>query len=185
MDDKGRSAAWSPPPSAVSIAVSLFLVFYVLLFISIARSSRSPLFYFLCAYDCQKHCVATCSDGRLLCPLLCLPCSRYTLGSLHPPPTTFLLSALTFSTSGLTPALACAPSAEVAGCLALILASMMPFCSPCSSGTPSPDSLLRQLQHQLGRGPGGDPQRQRSPGDPFGPSGEEAAANDSEDSETF
>ncbi len=40
--------------------------------------------------------------------------------------------------AGLTPALACAPSREVADCLALILATMMPFCSPCSSGAPSP-----------------------------------------------
>lgn len=120
------------------------------------------------------------------CFVLCFaypaPATRW---ALYPPPPLFLLSALTFSTSGLTPALACAPSAEVAGCLALILASMMPLCSPCSSGAPSPDSLLRQLQHQLGRGPGGGPRSQRSPGDPFGPSGEEAAANDSEDSETF
>ncbi|XP_061090133.1 serine/threonine-protein phosphatase 6 regulatory ankyrin repeat subunit B [Conger conger] len=45
--------------------------------------------------------------------------------------------------NGLTPALACAPSSEVADCLALILGPMMPLCSPCSSGGPSPRALLK------------------------------------------
>ncbi|RXM27791.1 Serine/threonine-protein phosphatase 6 regulatory ankyrin repeat subunit B [Acipenser ruthenus] len=38
--------------------------------------------------------------------------------------------------NGHTPALACAPNKDVADCLALILATMMPLCSPCSSGPP-------------------------------------------------
>uniref|UniRef100_A0A8C6L4J5 Ankyrin repeat domain 44 n=1 Tax=Nothobranchius furzeri TaxID=105023 RepID=A0A8C6L4J5_NOTFU len=61
-------------------------------------------------------------------------------------------SVQTVDENGLTPALACAPSREVADCLALILATMMPFCSPCSSGAPSPGSLLRQLPHQGSKG---------------------------------
>lgn len=97
---------------------------------------------------------------------------------LLPPP-------LCLSTSGLTPALACAPSREVADCLALILATMMPFCSPCSSGAPSPGSLLRQLPHQGGKGPGPGPRGPRSPRNPSGPSSEGTTENDSEDSETF
>ncbi|TKS67859.1 Serine/threonine-protein phosphatase 6 regulatory ankyrin repeat subunit B [Collichthys lucidus] len=87
--------------------------------------------------------------------------------------------------NGLTPALACAPSREVADCLALILATMMPFCSPCSSGAPSPGSLLRQLPHQGGKGPGIGPRGPRSPRNPSGPSSEGTTENDSEDSETF
>ncbi|KAF7658025.1 hypothetical protein LDENG_00019070 [Lucifuga dentata] len=61
-------------------------------------------------------------------------------------------SVQTVDENGLTPALACAPSKEVADCLALILATMMPFCSPCSSGAPSPGSLLRQIPHRGGTG---------------------------------
>uniref|UniRef100_A0A8D0D5R9 Ankyrin repeat domain 44 n=1 Tax=Sander lucioperca TaxID=283035 RepID=A0A8D0D5R9_SANLU len=91
----------------------------------------------------------------------------------------------TVDENGLTPALACAPSREVADCLALILATMMPFCSPCSSGAPSPGSLLRQLPHQGGKGPGTGPRGPRSPRNPSGPSSEGTTENDSEDSETF
>ena len=107
--------------------------------------------------------------------------------SLPSPPLSslsFFLS-LCLSTSGLTPALACAPSREVADCLALILATMMPFCSPCSSGAPSPGALLRQLPHQGGKGPGTGPRGPRSPRNPSGPSSEGTTENDSEDSETF
>lgn len=93
--------------------------------------------------------------------------------------------SLCLSTSGLTPALACAPSREVADCLALILATMMPFCSPCSSGAPSPGSLLRQLPHKGVKGPGSGPRGPRSPRNPSGPSSEGTTENDSEDSETF
>lgn len=192
MDDKGRSAAWSPPPSAVSITVSpqllldfIFFKYFMCCFSFHYIAPRDRPFFIFSVLTIARSVVwlrALMERCFVLCFAYPAPATRWALYASLPP---FLLSALTFSTSGLTPALACAPSAEVAGCLALILASMMPFCSPCSSGAPSPDSLLRQLQHQLGRGPGGGSRRQRSPGDAFGPSGEEAAANDSEDSETF
>ncbi|KAM7380197.1 hypothetical protein PAMP_003510 [Pampus punctatissimus] len=91
----------------------------------------------------------------------------------------------TVDENGLTPALACAPSREVADCLALILATMMPFCSPCSSGAPSPGSLLRQLPHKVVKGPGPGPRGPRSPRNPSRPSSEGTTENDSEDSETF
>lgn len=100
------------------------------------------------------------------------------------PPSVSILS-LCRSTSGLTPALACAPSREVADCLALILATMMPFCSPCSSGAPSPGSLLRHIPHQGGKGLSTGPRASRSPRNPSGPSSEGTTENDSEDSETF
>ncbi|MEQ2187217.1 hypothetical protein GOODEAATRI_002363 [Goodea atripinnis] len=74
---------------------------------------------------------------------------------------------------------------EVADCLALILATMMPFCSPCSSGAPSPGSLLRQLPHQGCKSVGAGPRGPRSPRNPSGPSSEGTTENDSEDSETF
>lgn len=86
--------------------------------------------------------------------------------------------SVSLPSSGLTPALACAPSKEVAECLALILATMMPFCSPCSSDAPSPGTLLRSLPHQAQ-----DPPAPLSPRDPSGPSSE-GAENDS-DLETF
>uniref|UniRef100_A0A3Q4HEW7 Ankyrin repeat domain 44 n=1 Tax=Neolamprologus brichardi TaxID=32507 RepID=A0A3Q4HEW7_NEOBR len=91
----------------------------------------------------------------------------------------------TVDENGLTPALACAPSREVADCLALILATMMPFCSPCSSGAPSPGSLLRHIPHQGGKGLSTGPRASRSPRNPSGPSSEGTTENDSEDSETF
>uniref|UniRef100_A0A8C6L2I1 Ankyrin repeat domain 44 n=1 Tax=Nothobranchius furzeri TaxID=105023 RepID=A0A8C6L2I1_NOTFU len=94
-------------------------------------------------------------------------------------------SVQTVDENGLTPALACAPSREVADCLALILATMMPFCSPCSSGAPSPGSLLRQLPHQGSKGVASEPRGPRSPRNPSGPSSEGTTENDSEDSETF
>uniref|UniRef100_A0AAQ4QD78 Ankyrin repeat domain 44 n=1 Tax=Gasterosteus aculeatus aculeatus TaxID=481459 RepID=A0AAQ4QD78_GASAC len=94
-------------------------------------------------------------------------------------------SVQTVDENGLTPALACAPSREVADCLALILATMMPFCSPCSSGAPSPGSLLRQLPHQGAKVPGAGPRGPRGPRNPSGPSSEGTTENDSEDSETF
>uniref|UniRef100_W5M8C8 Ankyrin repeat domain 44 n=1 Tax=Lepisosteus oculatus TaxID=7918 RepID=W5M8C8_LEPOC len=87
--------------------------------------------------------------------------------------------------NGLTPALACAPNREVADCLALILATMMPFCSPCSSGAPSPGSLLKAPIAGRGGGRGA-----RSPPSPAGASGPpsegqgDTTENDS-DSETF
>ncbi|MEQ2193852.1 hypothetical protein XENOCAPTIV_016113 [Xenoophorus captivus] len=95
------------------------------------------------------------------------------------------LLAAVMQRAGLTPALACAPSREVADCLALILATMMPFCSPCSSGAPSPGSLLRQLPHQGCKSVGAGPRGPRSPRNPSGPSSEGTTENDSEDSETF
>lgn len=129
------------------------------------------------------------SNGMLLRPssVFCFafPASPLSMSrspplfSLLPPPFFFLFA------SGLTPALACAPSREVADCLALILATMMPFCSPCSSGAPSPGSLLKQLPHQVGKGPGSGPRGPRSPRNPSGPSSEGTTENDSEDSETF
>uniref|UniRef100_A0AAR2IPZ0 Ankyrin repeat domain 44 n=1 Tax=Pygocentrus nattereri TaxID=42514 RepID=A0AAR2IPZ0_PYGNA len=76
--------------------------------------------------------------------------------------------------NGFTPALACAPSREVADCLVLILATMMPFCSPCSSGAPSPGALLRSLPHQA-----------KSPQGPRGPSSEGTTTENDSDSETF
>lgn len=75
---------------------------------------------------------------------------------------------------GLTPALACAPSREVADCLALILATMMPLCSPCSSGAPSPGALLRSL-----------PRQAKVPKGPRGPSSEGTTTENDSDSETF
>uniref|UniRef100_A0A8B9HD51 Ankyrin repeat domain 44 n=1 Tax=Astyanax mexicanus TaxID=7994 RepID=A0A8B9HD51_ASTMX len=77
--------------------------------------------------------------------------------------------------NGFTPALACAPSKEVANCLALILATMMPFCSPCSSGAPSPGALLRSLPRQAPKGSQG----------PRGPSSEGTTTENDSDSETF
>ncbi|KAF3843613.1 hypothetical protein F7725_002462 [Dissostichus mawsoni] len=59
-------------------------------------------------------------------------------------------SSSSSSPSSSTPPLSPSLSREVADCLALILATMMPFCSPCSSGAPSPGSLLRQLPPQQG-----------------------------------
>ncbi|XP_054870914.1 serine/threonine-protein phosphatase 6 regulatory ankyrin repeat subunit A-like [Amphiprion ocellaris] len=91
----------------------------------------------------------------------------------------------TVDENGLTPALACAPSREVADCLALILASMMPLCSPCSSGAPSPGALLRQLPRRGSKGPASGPRGPRGPSNPSGPSSEGTTENDSEDSETF
>uniref|UniRef100_A0A4W4EFE0 Ankyrin repeat domain 44 n=1 Tax=Electrophorus electricus TaxID=8005 RepID=A0A4W4EFE0_ELEEL len=82
--------------------------------------------------------------------------------------------------NGLTPALACAPSREVADCLALILATMMHFCSPCSSGAPSPGDLLRSLPRYR-KGPHGP----QSPRDPSGPSSEGTPTENDSDSETF
>uniref|UniRef100_A0A672SWD4 Ankyrin repeat domain 44 n=1 Tax=Sinocyclocheilus grahami TaxID=75366 RepID=A0A672SWD4_SINGR len=82
--------------------------------------------------------------------------------------------------NGLTPALACAPSREVADCLALILATMMPFCSPCSSGAPSPGALLKSLPHQAK-----SPQGPHSPRDPSRPSSEGTTTENDSDSETF
>uniref|UniRef100_A0A671NGT5 Serine/threonine-protein phosphatase 6 regulatory ankyrin repeat subunit B-like n=1 Tax=Sinocyclocheilus anshuiensis TaxID=1608454 RepID=A0A671NGT5_9TELE len=82
--------------------------------------------------------------------------------------------------NGLTPALACAPSREVADCLALILATMMPFCSPCSSGAPSPGALLKSLPRQAK-----STQGPRSPRDPSGPSSEGTTTENDSDSETF
>jgi len=113
-----------------------------------------------------------------LAPFLPFPSSP-----LHPSPSSLPLFFL--SLSGLTPALACAPSREVADCLALILATMMPFYSPCSSGAPSPGSLLRQMPHQGGKAPGSGPRGPRIPRNPSGPSSEGTTENDSEDSETF
>lgn len=119
-------------------------------------------------------------ECRSLCPhcVLCfappppLPCPR-----LAP-------HCLSLSASGLTPALACAPRREVADCLALILATMMPFCYPCSSRPPSLGSLLRPPPHQVGKGAAG-PWGPHSPRNPSGPSSEGTTENDSEDSETF
>lgn len=45
--------------------------------------------------------------------------------------------------SGYTPALACAPNKDVADCLALILATMMPV-SPC---TPAPSLSFSAINH--------------------------------------
>lgn len=115
-------------------------------------------------------------------------CSCFASSRLPPCPLSLCLSvslSLCLFASGLTPALACAPSREVADCLALILATMMPFCSPCSSGAPSPGSLLRQLPHPGGKGPGVGPRVPRSPRNRSGPSSEGTTENDSEDSETF
>lgn len=111
-------------------------------------------------------------------------CSSFLSVFVVLPPSVSVLS-LCRSTSGLTPALACAPSREVADCLALILATMMPFCSPCSSGAPSPGSLLRHIPHQGGKGLSTGPRATRSPRNPSGPSSEGTTENDSEDSETF
>lgn len=123
----------------------------------------------------------TLIECRSLCPhcVLCFASPTSPLStSLAPPP------CLSLSAPGLTPALACAPSREVADCLALILATMMPFCYPCSSKPPSLGSLLRPPTHQVGKGPAG-PWGPHSPRNPSGPSSEGTTENDSEDSETF
>lgn len=135
----------------------------------------------------RRHVSWLNTNWMLLRPLFCLPlCFLHV--HVSPPLLSLSLSvcrSLCLSTSGLTPALACAPSREVADCLALILATMMPFCSPCSSGAPSPGSLLRQLPHQGGKGPSTGRRGPRSPRNPSGPSSEGTTENDSEDSETF
>uniref|UniRef100_A0A8C5E907 Ankyrin repeat domain 44 n=1 Tax=Gouania willdenowi TaxID=441366 RepID=A0A8C5E907_GOUWI len=91
----------------------------------------------------------------------------------------------TVDENGLSPALACAPSRAVAECLALILASMMPFCSPSSSGLPSPGPALRQLPPQGPKAPVAHPRGPPGTRNCSRPSSEGTTENDSEDSETF
>lgn len=168
-----------------------FLVWLASICVLWKKNPSPKAMHFLQIFDHVHLCPALsdCPPGCVLMKCCSLPPTSPPLYYVPSPPRSSLSSFLavclsvptvSFPSSGLTPALACAPSKEVAECLALILATMMPFCSPCSSEAPSPGTLLRSLPAKAE-----GPQTPRSPRDPSGPSSEGTATENDSDSETF